>query len=79
MRLHISLDDDLVAALDERVGARQRSSFIAAAVRRALEDEHRWELIESAIGTIGDRGHDWDDDAAGWVRAQRHADRRRVG
>ena len=78
VRLHISLDDALVAALDRRVGARRRSAFIAAAVQRALEDEQRWELVESTLGTIGE-GHDWDDDPAGWVRAQRHSDARRVG
>jgi hypothetical protein len=50
MRLHITLDDDLVAELDRRVGPRQRSGYIAAAVRRALSDAHRWELVESSIG-----------------------------
>jgi hypothetical protein len=79
VRLHISLEDDLVAELDRRVGARRRSSFIAAAIRRALDDERRWDLIESALGSIDDRGHDWDEDPAGWVRAQRRADLRRLG
>ena len=46
------------------------------AVRRALDDEHRWESIESAIGSIPDAGHDWDQDAAGWVRRQRQDDAR---
>ena len=78
MRVHISLDDDLVAALDSRVGARQRSAFISAAIERALEDEQRWELVQSSLGTIGD-GHEWDNDPAAWVRSQRHADARRVG
>jgi metal-responsive CopG/Arc/MetJ family transcriptional regulator len=41
MRLHISLDDEIVRALDGRVGRRQRSTFIGAAVRRALDDEPR--------------------------------------
>lgn len=79
MRVHISLERDLVQELDRRVGPRRRSSFIAEAVRRALEDQHRWELIESAVGSIADVGHDWDDDPAAWVRAQRRADERRVG
>lgn len=47
--------------------------------RRALDDEQRWELIESAIGSVAGTAHDWDTDTAGWVRAQRHADVRRVG
>ena len=29
MRLHIALDDELVAELDRRAGPRQRSAFIA--------------------------------------------------
>jgi Arc/MetJ-type ribon-helix-helix transcriptional regulator len=79
MRLHITLNDELVRELDGRVGARRRSAFIAAAVRRALDDERRWELIESALGSIDDQGHEWDTDPAGWVREQRSADRTRAG
>lgn len=36
--------------------------------------EHRM-----AFGTIADSGHEWDDDPAAWVHAQRRADERRVG
>ena len=79
MRLHISLEDELVAELDARVGRRRRSAFIASAIRGALDNERRWELIESAMGSIADVGHEWDDDPAAWVRAQRFADARRVG
>jgi hypothetical protein len=79
MRLHISLDDEIVRALDGRVGQRQRSTFIAAAVQRALDDERRWEDIEGAMGTLSDSGHAWDADPAGWVREQRSADLGRVG
>ncbi len=79
MRLHISLDDDLVRELDRRVTSRQRSAFIATAVRGALDDAWRWEQIEAALGSTADTGHDWDDDVAGWVRDQRRTDDRRVG
>jgi len=79
MRVHISLDDEIVRALDGRVGQRQRSAFIAAAVRRALDDERRWEDIEAATGALSDSEHDWDIDPAGWVREQRSSDLRRVG
>lgn len=79
MRLHISLDDALVAELDGRVGRRQRSAFIAGAVARALEDDRRWAAIEGALGKLGDDGHPWDRDAAAWVAAQRHGDEQRVG
>jgi Arc/MetJ family transcription regulator len=79
MRLHISLDDDLVAELDRRVGRRRRSAFIAQTVRKALEDERRWEDIEAALAALPDTGHDWDADPGAWVRAQRRGDARRVG
>lgn len=79
MRLHIQLDDELVHELDERVGPRGRSAFLAMLLKRALEDERRWDDIESALGALEDVGHDWDDDPAAWVRAQRRSDDRRAG
>ena len=79
MRLHITLPDEIVADLDRRVGPRRRSGFIVRAVRAALEDERRWELVESALGTIDDDGHEWDEDPAAWVRAGRRSDAARVG
>jgi metal-responsive CopG/Arc/MetJ family transcriptional regulator len=79
IRLHITLSETVVRELDRRVGPRGRSAFIAGAVEQALEDERRWELIESALGSILDKGHDWDEDAAEWVRSQRRGDERRVG
>ena len=79
MRLHIALDDDLVAELDRRAGTRRRSAFIAELIRRALDDEQRWDEIESALGQVTDSGHEWDDDPAAWVRAQCRSDDRRTG
>jgi len=77
--MHITLDAALVDELDRRVGPRGRSPFIAAAVREALDNTRRWELIESALGTVDGSGHDWDEDPAEWVRRQRNADSSRVG
>ena len=79
MRLHISLEDELVAELDKRVGKRRRSTFIAQLLRRTLDDERRWDEILASFGTIDDEGHDWDRDPAAWVREQRRGDPRRVG
>lgn len=79
MRLHISIDDELVAELDRRVGIRQRSAFIAEALQRALEDRRRWDDITSALGSIPDEGHEWDDDPAAWVQAQRRTSAQRSG
>jgi hypothetical protein len=79
MRLHISLDDQLVGELDRRVGRGRRSAFIAHTLERAMEDERRWEEIEASLGGLADSGHEWDADPAAWVRAGRREDRRRVG
>lgn len=79
MRVHIALDEELVAELDRRAGSRRRSAFIAELIRRGLDDEQRWDDIEAALGGLDDTGHDWDDDPAGWVRAQRRGDDRRAG
>lgn len=79
MRMHIQLDDDLVAELDGRVGPRRRSAFITAALRDALDSQRRWDDIEASLGSIDDTGHGWDDDPAAWVRAERGRDRRRAG
>ena len=79
MRVHITLADELVRELDRRVGARRRSAYITRAVERALDEDHRWELLESSIGSISDAGHEWDEDAQRWVHDQRRADDRRVG
>ena len=79
MRVHITLGPELVKELDRRVGRRRRSGFIAQAVAQALDDERRWELIQSSIGSIADADHDWDSDPTAWVRNQRQADDRRVG
>lgn len=78
MRIHITLDDTLVAEVDRRVGVGQRSGYVASAVRTALESEQRWELIERAIGSIED-DHPWSADPAEWVHSSRREDERRVG
>ena len=79
MRIHIALADELVAELDRRAGARRRSAFVAELIRRGLEDERRWDDIESALGSVPDSGHEWDDDPAMWVRRQRQGNERRSG
>jgi metal-responsive CopG/Arc/MetJ family transcriptional regulator len=79
MRVHIYLDDELVEQLDEVAGDRGRSAFIEDAVRKELDSRRRWALMWSAVGSIEDHGHEWDDDVAKWVHDQRRADPRRVG
>ena len=79
MRVHITLDRDLVAELDRRAGPRGRSAWIETTIRRSLEDERRWDQIESAIGSLGPDGGVWDEDSAAWVHDSRRADPRSVG
>jgi Arc/MetJ family transcription regulator len=79
MRVHINLDDELLQELDRRAGRRGRSAYIDATLRRALDDERRWEQIAEAVGSVDAGGHEWDEDPAAWVRAQRRADARRRG
>lgn len=79
MRLHIQLPDELTAEIDRRVGPRRRSAFIARTVERALDDERRWDEIMASLGAIGSEGHEWDEDTARWVEAQRRGDASRVG
>lgn len=79
MRLHITLDDELIDELDQRAGARRRSAYIAAIIRRSLDDERRWDDLERSLGSIPDEGHEWDDDPSDWVRRQRRSDARRAG
>ena len=78
-RIHVSIDDELLKDLDELLGPRERSPFIAEAIRRAVDEKRRWRAIESAFGSISDEGHEWDEDPAAWVHAQRRSDPRRVG
>jgi hypothetical protein len=79
MRVHISLDEDLVHEIDEQAGIRGRSSYIADAVRKQIDQDRRWKLMRSAIGSISDEGHPWDADVARWVHESRREDPRRVG
>lgn len=79
MRLHIVLDESVVAELDRRVGPRQCSAFITRLIQRGPEDEQRWDEVQATLGQIADTGHDWDEDPASWVSSQRHGDPRRVG
>ena len=79
MRMHIELDDSLVAQIDELSGPRGRSAFVRSAIERAIRQELRWTDIEAAAGAIANQDHEWDNDPGAWVREQRRADIRRAG
>ncbi len=48
--------------------------MIEELIKRGLDDQRRWDDIESALGAVSDGGHGWDDDPARWVREQRCSD-----
>ena len=79
MRMHIDIEDDLIAQVDRIAGARQRSSFVRNAIAAAIREATRWSNLDAAAGSIADKGHDWDTDPSVWVRDQRRADSRRAG
>jgi Arc/MetJ family transcription regulator len=79
MRMHIELDDDLVARVDRLAGSRGRSAFVRSAIEQALRQADRRSHLKAAAGAIADHGHAWDEDPGDWVRQQRHADARRAG
>lgn len=79
MRVHIDIDKPLVDRIDQAAGERGRSEFVRQAVLVALETRDRLRLLKEARGSIASSGHEWDEDPAGWVRAQRQSDRRRLG
>jgi Arc/MetJ family transcription regulator len=79
MRLHIELDDALVAEVDGLAGPRGRSTFVRAAVERAVRAERQRQALEAAAGALAAAEHDWDADPAAWVREQRRGDERRIG
>lgn len=78
MRLHIEMDEDLIARVDDLAGPRGRSAFVRDAVERAVDQTRRYALLESVAGALSGP-HEWDDDPGEWVRQQRRADPRRAG
>jgi len=77
--MHIELDDRLVADIDKRAGARGRSDYVRRALMQALAADRRAEALSSVAGALAGAAHEWDDDPAEWVRAQRRSDARRAG
>ena len=79
MRVHIQLDDPIVAEIDAIAGPRRRSAFVRKAVLAAVDRHRRARLLRQAAGVLGNSEHEWDDDPAVWVSRQRSVDPQRVG
>ena len=69
------MPSDLLRDVDSLVGKRERSAFIAAAVRREVDRVRLLEAIDFAAGSWSDERHpELAQGAAEWVRSQRDAD-----
>ena len=79
MRMHIQLDDAIVAEIDAIAGLRRRTAFVREAILKAIDRHRRTSHLREAAGMLRDREHEWDDDPAAWVSRQRSSDPRRVG
>jgi Ribbon-helix-helix protein, copG family len=54
MRMHISLDDDLVKQIDELTGPRGRSALIREAVEMEVDRRRRRAALERLVGSMPD-------------------------
>jgi Arc/MetJ-type ribon-helix-helix transcriptional regulator len=74
-RTHVILPDEILDEIDERVGKRKRSEFIAAAAEKELKRQRRIEAARKAGGSLrdADTPPEWvtTATAAEWVRSIR--------
>ncbi len=81
MRAHIILDNEIVKDIDNLVGKRRRSRFIAEAVCAKLSQMKLLTALKETAGMLSDEDHpEWKttEDAANWVRDSRKGDDRRL-
>jgi hypothetical protein len=74
VRTHVVLPKELVQELDELVGPRHRSEFIAEAAKEKLDRLKRLRAFEEFAGSLADvdiPGWETPEAAAEWVRASR--------
>jgi len=78
VRTHVLLPKELVARIDQQVGPRRRSEFVAETLRKELDRSHILRLALAArveARRLGNGGGppEWatSEGAAAWVRAQR--------
>lgn len=81
MRTHIILGDKLVKDIDNLVGKRRRSRFIAEAVCAKLHQVKLLAALKETAGILSDEEHpEWktSEDVANWIRDSRKRDGRRL-
>ena len=74
MRTHLVLPDDLIKDVDELVGKRKRSQFIAEATRERLRKERLLAALEETAGKLDMSRHpEWEtpEKVAEWVHVLR--------
>ena len=80
-RTHVVLPAELVAQIDELVGARGRSRFIAEAAEQRLQRERQRRALEIGFGAWKDEDHpelNGPEGTVGWVRRLREESTRRL-
>jgi metal-responsive CopG/Arc/MetJ family transcriptional regulator len=76
-RTHVILSDEVITAIDERVGERGRSRFLEEAAREKLERLELEAAIREGSGVLKDRDYPhWRDSesAQEWVRRSRRGE-----
>lgn len=76
-RTHVILDDELVKAIDDKVGQRGRSRFLEDAAREKLERLALEAAISEGAGVLREKDHPhWRDTASvqEWVQRSRRGE-----
>ena len=76
-RTHVILDDDVIGAIDERVGERGRSRFLEQAAREKLARLALDEALATTGGTVRESAYPQFADQAAindWVRSGRRTE-----
>ncbi|MCL5962211.1 MAG: ribbon-helix-helix domain-containing protein [Chloroflexi bacterium] len=82
LRTHVVIPRQLIESIDEFVGRRRRSKFMADAVREKLARVRLARAAEKAAGSLADvdiPGWENSESAAQWVRSCRREDEERLG
>jgi metal-responsive CopG/Arc/MetJ family transcriptional regulator len=74
VRAHVILPEDLVEAVDQLVGQRRRSEFVADALREKVRKERQTLALQKSAGILDLADYpQWStpEKVSAWVRAQR--------
>ena len=79
-RAHIVIPEELAAEIDQIVGKRGRSQFLAEAARKELDRLRMLRALDSAAGAWKDADHpELQEGAARWVESMRAAEAKDFG